>query len=411
MQPFDHKVGHFITSRRTFIQALTASAGLRWLRNGLPLDLLDSWTADPLIPGKSSKLVVLGDRPLNLETPPHLLDSETIPGEYFFVRNNGIPPEPNELVSDRWTLTIDGEAVEKKLVLTVSDLKKKFQTISKHILLECAGNGRKEYQPPAKGNQWTLGGVGCAKWTGVRLKDVLLAAGVKSNAKYIGYYGADKHLNGKPGEIPISRGVPISKALEDDHLIAWAMNDQEIPIHNGRPLRLVIGGWPASCSGKWLTRIAIRDKEHDGPKMKGHSYRVPCKPVEPGAEVAEKDMCIIESMPVKSLITYPQTGGLLGVGKKLQIRGHAWAGDLSVKEVWWSIDFGETWHPAQLSLPVNRFAWQRFTALVSFPRTGYYEVWARAHDELGRAQPMVLPSWNPEGYLNNSCHRIAVKIV
>jgi len=48
---------------------------------------------------------------------------------------------------------------------------------------------------------------------------------------------------------------------------------------------------------------------------------------------------------------------------------------------------------------------------VALPKKGYYEIWARAVDDQGRAQPMILPGWNPEGYLNNSCHRIAIQAV
>src|SRR5690606_39142604 len=109
--------------------------------------------------------------------------------------------------------------------------------------------------PPAKGNQWNVGAVGCAAWTGVRLRDVLEDVGVESNAVYIGYYGKDTHLSGDPGKDTISRGVPIEKALQDESLIAWAINGQDIPLLNGYPLRLVFGGWPASTSGKWLHRI------------------------------------------------------------------------------------------------------------------------------------------------------------
>jgi hypothetical protein len=111
-------------------------------------------------------------------------------------------------------------------------------------------------------------------------------------------------------------------------------------------------------------------------------------------------MCIIESMPVKSLITYPKSGLEHALGKKLALRGHAWAGDLSVREVHVSIDFGATWQKAKLEKPVNRLAWQHWRAEVAFPESGYYEVWARATDSEGRAQPMVLPSiagMEPEG--------------
>jgi DMSO/TMAO reductase YedYZ molybdopterin-dependent catalytic subunit len=203
----------------------------------------------------------------------------------------------------------------------------------------------------------------------------------------------------------------MAKAMEDETLIVWQMNGENLPLMHGYPLRLVVGGWPASTSGKWLTRISVRDREHDGPKMGGFSYRVPCKPVVPGAELTEQEMCIIESMPVKSLITYPRSGVVQTLGKPLELRGHAWAGDLSITTVDVSIDFGQTWQSARLKKPANRLAWQDFSAGLKFPQRGYYEVWARATDDSGRAQPMVVPGWNPRGYLNNACHRIAVKVV
>ena len=203
----------------------------------------------------------------------------------------------------------------------------------------------------------------------------------------------------------------MAKALQDETLLAFKMNGEDIPAMNGYPLRLVVGGWPASVSGKWLHRIDVRNQIHDGPKMEAPSYRVPCEKVEPGTKVADEDMCIIESMPVKSLVTYPRSGVLHKLTDKLSVRGHAWAGDLAVKAMDVSIDFGQTWQPARLEKPANRLAWQHFSADLSFPREGYYEVWARATDEQGRAQPMVVPGWNPRGYLNNACHRIAIKVV
>ena len=374
----------------------------------IPVALLDAG-GDFAIEGKHPDLVVLNDKPLNMETPAHLLDEDVTSNERFFVRNNGLPPENINL--DSWTLVIDGEAAKKRVTLNLKQLKSLFPHHTYQLTLECGGNGRSEFDPPAKGNQWTTGAVGCAAWTGVRLRDVLQYAGVKPNAVYIGYEGKDTHLSGEKGKLTISRGVPLKKALEDECLIAWEMNGKKIPLQNGYPLRLVVGGWPASCSGKWLSRIRIRDRVHDGPKMKGKAYRVPCKAVEPGAKVEDKDMCIIESMPVKSLITFPKSGATLKLGRKLPLRGHAWAGDLEVEEMQISIDFGQSWQKVSLKAPANRLAWQRWTAEVTLPKKGYYEVWARATDSEGKMQPMVVPGWNPKGYLNNACHRIAVKVI
>lgn len=380
----------------------------RTLPQGLPL--LGLQDPDPFkLYHKDPEMILLGDRPLNMESKAHLLDDVITPNRYMFIRNNGKIPEKIDV--DSWTLTFDGESVKTPKTYTLNDLKTHFKHYTYQLTLECGGNGRAEFDPPASGNQWTVGAVSCAQWTGVRLKDILKDVGISSDAVYIGYHAADTHLSGDPKKEPISRGIPIAKALQDETLIAFQMNGEDIPLAHGFPLRLVAGGWPASVSGKWLTRISVRNIVHDGEKMTGSSYRVPCEPVSPGSEVPDENMCIIESMPVKSLITAPKSGAILGFGKKLNFRGHAWAGELSVVKVEYSIDFGSSWHSCELQSPANRLAWQRFAGSVNFTKKGYYELWARATDSTGRAQPMVMPGWNPKGYLNHSCHRIAIKVV
>jgi len=405
------------SSRRGFLggaglAAMSAALGAsipfsRHFPAGLIPAALADGTSAFRIEGKDPSLVVLNDRPLNLETPAHLLDDDLTPASHMFVRNNGTPPVLTDALG--WTLRVDGESVKAPLTLTVDELKSRFKAYTYALVLECGGNGRAEFVPTAKGNQWTTGAVACTSWTGARLKDILEAARLTADAVYVGYYGADTHLSGDASKPVISRGIPLAKALKDETLIAWAMNGEDIPPLHGAPLRLVAGGYPASASGKWLTRIAVRDRVHDGPKMEGQSYRMPCKPVRPGAEVSDDAMCIIESMPVKSLITSPRSGVVHPASQPLAVRGHAWAGELSVKAVDISIDFGQTWQRAALSPPPNRLAWQRFTLDVRFPSEGYFEIWARATDEHGKAQPMVVPGWNPKGYLNNACHRIAVR--
>jgi len=357
---------------------------------------------------KNKDMVVLNDKPWNIEAQAHLLDDKITPNSSMFIRNNGLLPE--DINSKSWTLTIDGESVAKQKTYTLAELKSKFKQHTYQLTIECGGNGRAEFDPPAKGNQWTIGAVHCASWTGVRLRDVLEDAGIKSNAVYIGYHAVDKHLSMDPKKEPISRGCPMSKALQDETLLAFKMNGDDIPLVHGHPLRLVAGGWPASVSGKWVNRISIRNKVHDGTKMTGTAYRVPCEPVAPGEKVKDEDMCIIESLPVKSLITYPKSGAVINKEQSLNIRGHAWAGELEVTKMEYSIDFGSSWTECTVEKAANRLAWQHFSATVDFPKPGYYEVWARATDINGKAQPMILPGWNPKGYLNNACHRIAVKV-
>jgi DMSO/TMAO reductase YedYZ molybdopterin-dependent catalytic subunit len=404
--------------RRSFIKKTSLSSftaligaeivfGSEIINGYIPLAIEDP---DPFKMFRKNKgMVILNDKPWNIEAQAHLLDDKITPNSSMFIRNNG--NTPMEINPETWTLTIDGESVKTKKTYSLNDLKSKFKHHTYQLTLECGGNGRSEFDPPAKGNQWTIGAVHCASWTGVRLRDVLEDAGIKSNAVYIGYHSADTHLSGDSEKEPISRGCPIPKAMQDETILAFKMNKEDIPEIHGYPLRLIAGGWPASVSGKWVNRISIRNKVHDGTKMTGTAYRVPCNPVAPGEKVKDEDMCIIESMPVKSLITYPKTGATINEGKTLSIRGHAWAGELEVKKMEYSIDFGSTWTICTVENPINRLAWQHFSASINFPRKGYYEVWARATDTNNVAQPMLLPGWNPKGYLNNACHRIAVKVI
>ena len=166
----------------------------RYLPTGMNLIGLDM--DQSALEGKHKDLIILNDRPINAETPAHLLNDDLTPNDLFFVRNNGLPPKsPN---SATWVLEISGESVKRKMQFSIDELKSTFETVSLNLTIECGGNGRKEFNPPAKGNQWSTGAVGCAKWTGVRVKDVLNHVGIKSNAVYLAYYGADTHISEEP---------------------------------------------------------------------------------------------------------------------------------------------------------------------------------------------------------------------
>jgi DMSO/TMAO reductase YedYZ molybdopterin-dependent catalytic subunit len=379
----------------------------RFMPAGLIPAALAEGLEDFVIEGKDG-LVVLSDRPINAETPAHLLNDDITPVSRHFVRNNGhVPPIAISMDASDWTLTIDGE-VDNPMTLSLDELKSRFSPVTLQLQIECGGNGRSAFNPPASGNQWTVGAIGNAEWTGVRYRDLLKAAGVKDSAIYTAHHGLDIHLSGDPARTPISRGVPIVKAMEAHSIVAWAMNGEPITAIHGFPVRTVCPGWPGSTSHKWLSRIQLRDVVHDGAKMTGTSYRVPAYSVAPGTEVPKEDFRIIESMPVKSLITTPENGVRVS-DRTLPVGGHAWAGDNRVTEMLLSIDFGATWQQANLQDPPNPFSWQRWDTAVSFPEAGYYEVWARATDDEGRAQPFAV-NWNPKGYLNNAMHRIAVNV-
>ena len=154
---------------------------------------------------------------------------------------------------------------------------------------------------------------------------------------YAAHVGADALLSGK---LPISRGVAIAKAMTDTMLTAFAQNGYPLLAMNGAPLRLVVPGWPGSCSHKWLQRIYLRKIEHDGAKITGTAHRVPNCKVEPGEKIAEEDFRIMKRMPVESLTTNPANRA--GSGHSLEVRGHAWSEDRTVVEVDVTHDFGST---------------------------------------------------------------------
>ncbi|MEL7313071.1 MAG: sulfite oxidase, partial [Pseudomonadota bacterium] len=340
-------------SRRGFLReaglATMAAAVGGWIpfHRYMPAGLIPAAFAETTEPfeivGKDG-LVLLNDKPLNAETPPSLLADLITPTARHFIRNNGMPPKDVNVAD--WRLRITG-AVEQELTLSIDDLKREFDVVDLALQIECGGNGRASFNPPASGNQWTLGGIGNSRWTGVRLADVLQRAGIRPDAMYTGHMGADCHVSGTLDKLPLSRGVPIEKALDPHNLIAFEQNGEAIHPHNGAPLRLVVPGWPGSCSHKWLTEIHLSTEKWKGPKMAPPSYSIPDTPVVPGTKIAKDQFRTIESMPVKSMITTPANGRKHGsTDSPLAVAGHAWAGDASVMMVETSIDFGASWQVA-----------------------------------------------------------------
>lgn len=350
-------------------------------------------------------MIVHSEQPFNGEFAPHLLDDDITPTARHFVRNNSsIPAHARSGDLHDWKLTIDGE-VHKELSLSMDDLIR-FPQVTMQVVLECAGNGRSLFTPKVDGTPWIRGAVGCSEWTGVRLRDVLKAAGLKETAVYTGNYGADQPIGS--GE-PFSRGIPIEKAMDEHTLITLKMNGEDLPAAHGFPARLIVPGWIGSAMQKWLNRIWVRDRVHDSEKMSGYSYRIPTYPPTPGSKPPQNDMVIATSGTIKSLITKPQSKASVKVGTPVNVRGHAWAGENEVDKVYTSTDFGIRWQATRLIQPANRYAWYHWETEITFGSRGYYEIWARAFDDKGNAQPFTQP-WNPKGYLGNIIHRVPVTI-
>ena len=360
-----------------------------------------------LVAAQKPELVLLDTPELNAETPAHLLDDDITPTARLFTRNTGAMPALSAAKIAAWTITIDG-FVRTPRTWTLAELKREFATVTETAVIECAGNGRAFFPDPAGVVLWRHGAVGCVRWTGVRLADLLRACEVLPEAISTGHYSPDIYLDGSGPAI--SRGLPIGKALAPETLMAFALNGEPLPALHGGPLRLVTPGYPGSSFQKWLTRIEVRDREHDGERMRDGHYRMPQTPLRYGHPFDDSEFEIITDVPVKSLITAPRDGFSLPPGQPLAIRGHAWSGHTPVSKVDISLDGGRTWHAADLKPAAGRFAWRRFTFTSANPPEGEIEIVARAADEAGNAQPMRCVSWNPRGYCNNMVHRVRGRI-
>jgi DMSO/TMAO reductase YedYZ molybdopterin-dependent catalytic subunit len=387
-------------SRRDLLSLAARAGGVGLVGLTPPFDRLLAQAVKPSIAPGKEKLIVRSARPPDYETPVALLDSWITPIEHFYVRSH--LPAPGGIEAATWTLSIDGE-VNAQATLTLDDLRK-MPSATITSTLECAGNGRAFFDPPVAGIQWTRGAVGTARWTGVRLADVLKRAGVKSTGRFVTMNGADRALGTMPDFV---RQVPMDKAMHADTILAYEMNGQPIPALHGFPLRAIIPGWEGAYSVKWLTSLRVLDKEFDGFWV-ATGYRYPTKRIAPGSAVDPKDMAPLLGLVVKSLITRPLEGAVVPPGK-VEVAGFAWAGETDVARVEVSSDSGSTWQPARLSGEQAKYTWRRFEYAFDATKPESYLILSRATDTNGRTQP-VTPAWNPSGYLWNAPDAVRIEV-
>ncbi|MFN0087117.1 MAG: sulfite oxidase [Blastocatellia bacterium] len=384
---------HTLTRRDLIAGAGQAGAGIA-LSRLLP----ESAFAQSGIKGKE-RLIVRSMRPEDLETPVGLLNTWITPNDLFYVRHHGYAAN---VEAGSWKLTVDGE-VAQPLTLTLDELKK-MPKAAVTVTLECAGNGRSFYDPPVAGIQWEKGAVGTARFSGVRLGDVLKRAGVKPAGRYVAMNGADKGVGKQPDFI---RNVPMEKAMHLDTILAYEMNGEPLPAIHGFPLRAVVPGWEGAYAVKWLNHLQVIDKEHEGFFVKT-AYRYPTRRVAPGAAVDPKDMAPLTGLVVKSFINSPLEGATMKPGR-VRIAGFAWAGESMISKVDVSMDNGASWVMARLGREREKYAWQSFEYVFNIPAAGSYLLMARATDDRGRVQP-VAPQWNPSGYLWNVIDKVRIHV-
>jgi DMSO/TMAO reductase YedYZ molybdopterin-dependent catalytic subunit len=380
-------------TRRSFLNALVRAGAATATACFVPSRILLAQNRD----SSANRLIVHSSRPEDFETPPDLLTSWITPNDLFYVRSHFYTPVMRE---DVWTLRIDGE-VERSLDLTLNELRK-MRSTTQVVTLECAGNGRGFFEPPVAGVQWKKGAVGNARWTGVRMADLLDRAGIKRSARHIWLNGADVGIGRAPDFI---RNVPLEKAMHPDTLLAYEMNDEVLPVAHGFPLRAIVSGWEGAYSVKWLTHLQVADREHEGAFVQS-SYRYPKRPVSPGTTVQPADTEPLKGLVVKSIISSPTADAVVPRGP-VRIAGFAWAGEAEIKRVDVSTDHGRTWAPARLGRDRAPYAWRQFEYHWNASEPGAFVVLSRAEDGNGRVQPIVAV-WNPAGYLWNAIDQVRV---
>lgn len=384
-------------SRRALF-ALAARAGMGAAAIGmLPRDVFGGLQAG--ISGTRTGLIARAARPVDFETPVDLLDSFITPTEAFFVRGHMTAPLVD---ASSWQLTVEGEGRASR-TFSVAELRA-LPAVSVTATLECAGNGRAFFDPPVAGIQWRKGAVGTSRWTGARLRDVIGATGSAAAATHVWMYGGDRPLGTQP---PFVRQVPWAKAMDADTIVAYEMDGQPIALAHGAPLRVIVPGWEGAYSVKWLQRLTVASKEHDGFWVAG-AYRYPKSRVMPGATVAAGDQAPLMGLAVKSLITRPLESNFVMPGP-VEIAGFAWAGESRIARVDVSIDGGASWSAARLTGPVHKYAWRRFEHRAVLREPGVVTVLSRATTDRGETQPIV-PRWNPAGYLWNAPDRIDIAV-
>jgi sulfite oxidase len=333
-------------------------------------------------------LLQMNGYPLNAETPLELLTDYLTPNDLFFVRSHWIPRMPD---LKTWQLVVDGD-VRTPLKLTLADLKK-MPRAEAMCVLQCAGNGRALQEPVVPGVQWNYGAVGNARWTGVRLRDVLARAGLGASVKHLHTFGSDD----PPGKVPpFHRSIELEKAM-DDCILAYEMNGHPLPPAHGAPLRLIVPGWAGDHWMKWLVRLTAAAAPQTGFYM-DTGYRWPNNPGAPGVSFKPEEMHPLTEIAVKSnFTTAPKK---LRLGQTAEVRGFAFSGAADIVRVELSDDGMKTFQAATLDPRHAPHAWRLWSYRWKPSRKGAYQLTVRATDSRGATQARETV-WNQSGYLYN----------
>ncbi|HXJ06316.1 MAG TPA: molybdopterin-dependent oxidoreductase [Candidatus Acidoferrum sp.] len=411
-------------SRRGLLKALgVASGGLavsRWLgtvsaraQEPAPEKTIEGFTGPGANPHWNSvgpyvtepqkaPLLLLTDRPVQIETPRHYFSTAFTANDAFYVRwhLDGIP---NNVDLKEWKLQIEGN-VAKPQAFSLPELMQKFKAVSIAAVNQCSGNSRSRLQPRVPGGQWGNGAMGNAMWTGVRLRELLDAAGVKAGSVQVQFQGLETGTGPQGmGSSRFMKSLDFTNPVLDESVVAYSMNGEPLPMLNGFPVRLVVPGYFATYWMKCLSWIRVLGAVDENFWMKP-AYRIP--DTERGNTTADDvkagkvNMVPIAKMPVRSFLVSPDGTSKIPAGMTVTLRGIAFSGYGRVTRVEISDDGGKNWTAAKLGEDYGAYSFRTWEASWTPKSPGKYTVEVRATDEKGNTQPDE-PVWNPGGYLWN----------
>ncbi|MGH8659323.1 MAG: molybdopterin-dependent oxidoreductase [Gammaproteobacteria bacterium] len=372
----------------------------------LPAGTLESSSLHGLA-GKKP-LIKKSYRPPNYETPVRYFADAFTPNELFFVRYHlSRIPQVN---AKRWKLRIAGEAVKKPFELSMEELRREFKPVEINALCQCSGNRRGLFSPHVPGIQWGYGAMGNARWKGVRLKDILNRAGLRTSALEVSFNGADVGLLPKTPDF--IKSLPLWKATDEKTLIALEMNGEPLPHWNGYPARLIVPGWTATYWVKQLTDIEVVSQPFQGFWMKT-AYRIPKGRFalrEVFATQEDETTTPITEILVNSLIINPEEGQGFETESPITVQGIAWDGGYGIARVQVSVDVGANWSEAVLGRDLGRFSWRQWSYPFKPQRAGNYGIMVKATNGHGDSQAQELIP-NPAGYHHNLVQRVNIRVV
>lgn len=351
------------------------------------------------------EMILLTERAPNLETPLHYFLLDYTPNEVFFVRWH-LANMPKEIDEDTFKLRVGG-AVGKPLLLSIKDLKEKFKPYTLSSLCVCAGNARSFFNPRVAGAQWKNGGMGNAKWTGVKLKDILEMAEVNPKALDVAFNGADAPP--LAGVADFVKSLKLPHAMDGEVMIAYEMNGKPLPLLNGFPLKLVVPGYYATYWVGMLNEIKVYDTAYNGYWMK-KAYTVPSGLIngnENHDSLAKKTEPI-GKMDVRSIFVSPEPNATLELGENNELNGLAFDGGDGIQKVEISSDNGKTWKVAKLNPSLGKYSWRRWKYKWKPTQTGTYKFMVKATNIKGETQPPH--QWNRSGYMRNEIETLELKV-